>query len=172
MKQLRSFFTVTMIAVMLVGALDANAKTKRSKTNKSKSKTTKTTKTPKKSHQSDYDLEFFQQVAKFANMETPIDCGEGIVVKSITMEGTKFCFNYSVTDDELCEMIRDYPDLFTSFMKSEGIVKDLRNDMFDDDGMLDAVIRLGITFNFRIYAQGEMKPLLVIPITGKEMKNI
>ena len=172
MRQLRDFFAFAMIALMLVGSFDTSAKTKRSKTNKSKSKTTKTTKSPKKSYQSDYDLEFFQQVANIANIATPIDCGDGIVVKSITMEGKDFCYNVTFSDDEMCELMRDYPEIFTQAMKSSGIVESLRHDVFDDDAMLNALVRLGITINLKYYAEGESKPILIFPITSKELKNI
>lgn len=171
MKQLRHLFTFAIIAAMLVGSFDASAKTKRSKRGRSKAKTSKTTKTSKTSNENEYDLEFFQIVVELANTQCPMDLEDGLVMKSITMEGTKMYYNAVVSDDEMIEMMRDYPDLFSGVMKKE-LLKGLRDDAFDDDEMLDAMIKLGITVNCRFYAEGESSPILIIPMTAKELKNV
>ena len=169
MKHLRNFFALAMIAVMVVGSFDASAKTKRTKSGKSKAKTSKTTKSRKNSNQLDYDLEFFQNVVSLANTQCPMYLDEGLVVNSITMEGTGMYYNSTVSDNEMIEVMRQSPELFTSLMKSKSILSEMC-EAYDDE-MIDTMIKLGITVNFRFYAEGSNRPILNVPITAKELKQ-
>lgn len=171
MKQLKHFLAFALIAAMMLGAVDANAKTKRTKTNRSK--TTRTTKKPQNNN-GIFTLEFFQNVINEANSYTPIDEGDGVILTSITMKGTNIYYDAEITDDELIETIKEMPTLFEAYMKSymTNYMCETYSSYAGGSMIFDEMVKLGITMNFRFHEQGKSASLMAIKITPQDMKAV
>lgn len=172
MKKMRHFLTFALIAALLFGAVDVNAKTKRRKTNPTKK--TKTTKSKKTEDSIDdiIDLDFFQKIVKEANKNTPMDEGDGLVLTSITMKGKTIYYDTDVYDPEIIESMKEMPSLFESFMK--GYMAKHMNQEFSSieygDLVVDQMAKLGILICLRFHEQGKSSTLATVTITAKEMK--
>lgn len=117
-----------------------------------------------------FDLGFFKQMVAKLNKKMPLDYGGGVVMNSIAMEGTEICYDMLINNSDFAGVLISDPAMVESVIKPQ-LLKSL-NETYKGDGLLDNMIRLGITFKVRLYAQSHSSPACTILFTSKDIDNI
>ena len=123
-----------------------------------------------KAENNNFDLGFFKQMVAKLNKKMPLDYGGGVVMNSIAMEGTEICYDMLINNSDFAGVLISDPAMVESVIKPQ-LLKSL-NETCKGDGLLDNMIRLGITFKVRLYAQSHSSPACTILFTSKDIDNI
>lgn len=116
-----------------------------------------------------FDLGFFKDMVAKLNKKMPLDYGGGVVMNSIAMEGTEICYDMLINNSDFAGVLLSDPDMVESVIKPR-LLQSL-NETYKEDGLLDNMIRLGITFKVRLYAQSHSTPACTISFTSSDIDD-
>lgn len=116
------------------------------------------------------DMKTFQQMINVVNSQTPIDTGYGIVINSIFMEGKTIYYDAVVTDTDISDVLAINPELMKDILKP-AMAKSFY-DSFKSSGILNNMVSMGISLNFRFYKENASDPILTIPVSAREIKRL
>lgn len=121
-----------------------------------------------------FNLESFRQMVKSWDASTPQDLGDGITLVRVSMNGTNIY--YDATTPYSFVMIYELLDEEEEEEVREEVAKELY-DLYHaldskKDTILDNMIKLGITINYRYYAGSDDIPYRTISLPASYIKRV
>lgn len=120
------------------------------------------------------NMESFRQMVRSWNASTPQDIGDGLIVFKISMEGKNI--NYDISTPY---SIMLFFSAFDSEEKEE-VRKETAQEVYDilnrlsstKNKLINNMIKLGITVNYRYYAEDDTVPFTVIKMPASYIKRV